>query len=214
MEYVSELLTSVESLSPLWLYMFFFAIAYGENVVPPVPGDLAVVYGGYLAGIGLLDLWVLILLATIGGTTGFATMYAMGRQFGPAVRDPHRMRWVPKRRIRQAAVWMRRWGLGVVAANRFLSGTRSVIALTAGMAHLPAAKTLSLAALSAFVWTAAICIAGFLVGDNWAQVVHVIKIYGNIILGVLFIFVVIAAIGYWRRRRTKTMKASSERRDG
>ncbi len=206
---LSELLSVIESLSPFLLYVFFFAIAYGENVVPPVPGDLAIVYGGYLAGIGLLNVWVLILLATVGGTLGFVTMYAVGRRFGPAVRDPARMRWVPKRRIRQAAVWMRRWGLGVVAANRFLSGTRSVIALTAGMAHLPAGRTVFLAGLSALVWTATICIAGFLVGDNWAQVVRVINIYGNIILGVLFILFVLLAAGYWRRRRTKSMKTPS-----
>ena len=44
--------------------------------------------------------------------------------------DPDRYRWLPKQYIFKAQVWMKRWGYGVVAANRFLSGARSVISLT------------------------------------------------------------------------------------
>ena len=50
---VSEFVTWMEALPPLWAYCIVFLIAYGENVVPPIPGDLIVVFGGYLAGRGL-----------------------------------------------------------------------------------------------------------------------------------------------------------------
>ena len=38
------------------LYATLFAAALVENVLPPVPGDTVVVFGGYLAGLGRLSL--------------------------------------------------------------------------------------------------------------------------------------------------------------
>lgn len=199
--WLSSFIEWMQAVAPVWAYLVLFAIAYGENVLPPIPGDLVVVFGGYLVGNGRLELWLVVLLATLGGALGFMTMYALGRRIGEAVFDPNRFRWLPKQQIVHVGAWLRRWGYGVVAANRFLSGARSVIALTVGMAHMEAGKTALFATLSAFVWTALIAYAGYAVGDNWAVVLQVLRDYGRVVLGLL----VAGALGWlgyrWYRRR-------------
>jgi membrane protein DedA with SNARE-associated domain len=201
-ELFRDLIEWMTAIRPLWAYAIILAIAYGENVLPPIPGDLVVVFGGYLAGIGRLNLVVVVVLATIGGAVGFMTMYALGRRIGDAVFDPNRLRWLPKNRISKARNWLHRWGYGVVAANRFLSGARSVIALTVGMAHMHAGRTLGFATLSAAVWCALISYAGYAVGENWEVVGAYLQAYGNVIIGLLVLVVIIQlARAYWKRRQ-------------
>ena len=193
----------MEALPPVWAYLALLLIAYGENVVPPIPGDLVVVFGGYLAGTGNLNLFVVVLLATLGGALGFMSMYVIGYRIGDAVFAPDRLRWIPKERMERVRRWLQRWGYGVVAANRFLSGTRSVISLTVGMAHMDAAKTAFYATVSAILWTALIAYGGYELGDNWPVVYSYLRTYGQVVLTVLGLIALVLLAQWFMRRRRK-----------
>lgn len=189
------------ALSPLWAYGAILVIAYGENVVPPIPGDMVVVFGGYLVGRGELSFTLVVVLATLGGVLGFMTMYAAGYRIGEGLLAPDRYRWLPKDRILRARAWVERWGMGVVAANRFLSGLRSVISLTVGMAHLDPWKTAAFATVSAALWTVLIAFLGYKVGENWAAVEGYLRTYGWVV-GLLLLALLLGQVGrlLWRRR--------------
>jgi membrane protein DedA with SNARE-associated domain len=182
---LEAVLSWMEGLPALWAYLVILAVAYGENVLPPIPGDMVVVFGGYLVGRGTLGLPVVILLATVGGALGFMTVYAVGRRFGRAVLDPDRFQWVPQERLERARGWIQRWGYGVVAANRFLTGARSVISLAVGMAQMNAWKTAFWATVSAAVWCSLIAYAGYAVGENWRLVRNYLADYSRVVLAVL-----------------------------
>ena len=181
---LDAVLSWMEGLPALWAYLVVFGIAYGENVCPPIPGDMVVVFGGYLVGRGTLSLPVVIALATVGGALGFMTVYAVGRRFGRAVMDPERFRWIPQKHLKQARGWIRRWGYGVVAANRFLTGARSVISLAVGMAQMNAWKTAFWATVSAAVWCSLIAYAGYAVGENWRLVRGYLADYSRVVFAV------------------------------
>ena len=199
-EIFSDFFTWMQALSPVWAYVTLFLIAYGENVVPPIPGDLVVVFGGYLAGIGQLNVWMVILLSTLGGALGFMSMYAVGYRLGDAVLDPDRLTWIPQGQIDKAQRWLKRWGYGVVAANRFLSGARSVISLTVGMAHMSPGRTAGYATLSAALWCSLIIFAGYKVGENWRVVAVYLRAYGRFVLGAIVLVALIMLIrAYWKR---------------
>lgn len=201
LDWFSDFFSWMGALPAVWAYVTLFVIAYGENVVPPIPGDMVVVFGGYMAGLGRLDLSVVIALSTVGGALGFMSMYAVGYRLGQAVMEPDRFRWLPQEGFDKARRWIRRYGFGVVAANRFLSGARSVISLTVGMAHMSAWKTTLWCTVSAFLWTGLISYAGFAVGENWEIVAVYLRAYGRIVLGVLlFIGLIVLARWGWRRR--------------
>ena len=194
----------LQDLSPVWVYAAILLIAYLENVVPPIPGDLVVVLGGYLAGIGKLDLWLVIVLAVLGGTLGFMTMYGLGYRLGTALLDSHRFRWLPKKKIEKALVYVRKWGYGVVAVNRFLSGLRSVISISVGIAHLKPGKVLLWSAFSATLWVTLLAWLGYLAGANWPLVARYLKLYGQVIT----VLLVLAGVSWgiyrlWKRRKSE-----------
>lgn len=205
--YVGELLTDIvnwmSELSPLWAYAVILGIAYGENLIPPVPGDMVVVFGGVLVGRGVLSYPVVVFLATVGGAAGFMTVYALGYRLGETVLAPDRFTWLPQRQVDRAQRWVQRWGYGVVLANRFLSGARSVISLTVGMAHMDPWKTTAAATVSAAVWTALITYAGYVVGDNWRLVGDFLRDYGQGVLIALGIVIAIQLLRLYFRRRSR-----------
>ncbi len=201
MEYLTDILNWMESLPPLMAYAAILVIAYGENVIPPIPGDMAVVFGGYLVGVGQLSFIAVVFLATIGGTLGFLTMYAVGYRIGDAVMDPDRLRWIPKNQIGKARVWLDRYGYGLVAVNRFLSGLRSVISLAVGMAHTDPWKTAFYATLSSAVWTGLITYAGYAVGENWPVIAGLLRDYGRVVLGVIIAIALVQSVRWYLKRK-------------
>lgn len=203
-ELLSDIVSWMVALPPVWAYVMILVIAYGENVLPPIPGDMVVVFGGYLVGLDRLSFGWVVLLATVGGTAGFMTMYAIGYRVGTAVFDPNRLTWLPKREIGKAERWLRRWGYGVVLGNRFLSGLRSVISLTVGMARMHRLRTTVFAAVSAFLWTLLLTYAGFTVGDNWPVVSLYLKQYGAAVTGLVLVLVLVYFVRRLGRRAPRS----------
>lgn len=204
---LNDIVAWMEGLSAFWIYATVFVVAYLENVVPPIPGDMIVVFGGYLVGLGRVESVPVVFLATVAGALGFMSMYAVGRYVGEPVLDPQRMRWIPKKTAWRVRAWLKRWGYGVVAANRFLSGARSVIALMVGAAQMRPGQTALWATVSAAVWTGLLVYLGAVVGDNWAVIGEWLKRYSQwVTLGVAVAFGLYVGIGMWRRWRAASQR--------
>ena len=205
---LTDMINWLGMLPPLWAYLVILAIAYGENVIPPVPGDMVIVFGGVLAGRGELSYPVVDFLSTVGGVAGFMTVYALGHYLGQRI-NAAGDHWLPSGQMEKTRQWMQRWGYGIVLANRFLSGARSAISLSVGMAHMDPWKTAGYATLSAVVWTALIAYAGYEVGENWPLVSEYLKEYGRLIVAALLLFALIQGGRYYLMRRTRRRKAAS-----
>jgi membrane protein DedA with SNARE-associated domain len=204
----------MSALPVIWVYVTILSIAYVENVAPPIPGDMVVVFGGYLAGLGQLNLVNVVVLSTIGGALGFMTMYAIGHRLGDRLMEPGRARWIPRAKVQKVRETIRKWGYGVVAANRFLSGLRSVISLTVGMAHMKPWRTAAYATLSAAVWTALIAYLGYLAGENWEAVKGYLSTYGKVITGVVAVLAVLLAVRIYRKRKARREAARAAQEGG
>ena len=217
---LTDIINWMDALSPIWAYAVILSITYGENIIPPVPGDMVVVFGGVLAGRGQLDYGMVVLLSAFGGTAGFMTVYALGYYVGQTVLEADRVAWLSGRQVDRVRQWVRRWGYGVVLANRFLSGARSVISLTVGMVRMDPWKTTGYAACSAVVWTALIAYAGYQVGENWQAVAVYLRDYGRLVAGLIMLTAIVQLIRYYRKRRAArkgqqvTSAMGSEKRRG
>jgi membrane protein DedA with SNARE-associated domain len=76
--FIDDLINWIFTLSPWSIYTIFFIVAYLENIIPPVPGDILVAFGGYLAAEKLVDFTTLLLFTTIASVIGFMSMYGFG----------------------------------------------------------------------------------------------------------------------------------------
>lgn len=190
-----------QTLPPVGIYATLFFVAYVENLVPPFPGDVNVVIGGYLVGLGLIGFVPAVLVVSVGSALGFMTMYAIGKVLGDAVEDPNRHRWIPKAPMQTVKKWLQRWGYGLVAVNRFLSGTRAVITLLSGASDLKPIRTAVLAFLSSVAWYTLLIYAGFTVGANWEDVLPILAVYGRVIMGILMAIAGVFVARWWFRTR-------------
>ena len=203
-DWLIDIVEWMSDLPPILAYLTILSISYLENVVPPVPGDMIIVFGGYMAGLGLLSPWIVVGLSTVGGIAGFMSMYAIGYRVGTGLLEPNHYIWLPKKKILYVKTKLERWGFRLVAANRFLSGLRSVISLAVGMAHMPKRRTLLWCSFSAFVWTSLITAAGFFVGENWEVVGEYLRGYGMLITSIIALYVLIQGIIYLFRLKKNT----------
>ncbi len=182
---------TLETLSPTLIYCCLFAIAYIENVFPPSPSDVIVVFGGYLVGLGTIDFTMALILTTVGSITGFMTMYKVGDWFGEAIIEKKRFTFLPLESIHKVEEWFRKYGYWIIVANRFMSGTRAVVSFFAGLSKLRLLRTTILCGISALVWNWLMLYAGALLGKNWNSIALYLSTYSQIITGVIiFAFVV------------------------
>ncbi len=200
----------VYMVGPLGVYLIIIGVAYLENVVPPIPGDVLLAFGGYLAAEGLIQVFPLWFFTVIASVIGFLNMYWIGSKLGGQINENRHdhilLKFVNYKYIEKGRGWMNKYGQWVIVANRFLAGTRSVIAITAGMSHLNAWKTAINSFISSAFWNAILVGAGWFVRDNWQVIGEYLSVYGKVILiGI----VVLAVIWIFRLQ-----KRSSSPNDG
>jgi len=192
--YLDEIIEWIFTLSAMSIYSIFFLIAYLENVLPPIPGDVLVAFGGYMAAEQIVGFTTLLILTTVASVLGFMTMYGIGSFWGYRI-DEHRdkfwlMRIIDVKYFDRGKKWMQNWGQWVIVANRFLAGTRSVIALTAGIYRTKVNYTIISATVSSVLWNTILLSFGWLVHENWQVIGDYLGIYGWIILIILGIAVI------------------------
>ena len=71
MDVVEKTIFWLQQLSPFGVMVAIFLIAYVENIFPPSPSDVLLVFAGTLIGIGTVGFVPSLLVATLGSTLGF-----------------------------------------------------------------------------------------------------------------------------------------------
>ncbi len=203
------ILSLTKSMSGPQGYLLLGISAFFENVVPPIPGDTVTVFGGYLVGRGQLSLAGTVLATTIGSFTGFMAMYGAGRFLGHELLK-HGGKVFAQSTIDKVHGWFERYGIGVVIANRFLSGARSVISICAGIARLNPFTVAVCCLISCLAWNGLLIWAGSMVGENWAVIITLLKKY-NAVMAVVLAVVIAVWLGrsLWQRRAAKKQRSSA-----
>lgn len=187
--------------APPWgVLLLMFLIAYIENIFPPAPSDMLLVFAGTMIGFGAVDFSQALAAATIGSTTGFMTAYLLGRYFEGHIVEGRVGRYLPTGAIQKVEGLFRRFGYGVIVANRFLAGTRAIVSFFAGMSRMSLAKTTILSALSAAAWNTLLLMLGEIFASNWQKVASYLQLYSVVVTGIVALVVAIGLWQYLRRR--------------
>ena len=177
-----------------------FAFAYIENLFPPSPSDVILVFVGTLVGIGTIGFAETLVVATIGSVAGFATAYGIGRRYGRSMIEKGWLPFISLPLLDKVEAWFNKYHGWIIVGNRFLAGTRAVISFAAGMTKMPFTKTTVLCTVSALAWNAILVFVGMQVGTRWREVDTFLSAYGWAVLGV----VAVVAVVWWVRKRRST----------
>ena len=199
---------------PFAVYLFLFLIAFFENVVPPIPGDVPIAFIGYLISKSEITFAGALLWSSLGSTAGFMLVYMLSKHLGLklyAEGESSAQHWLSKRVHRlfppSDMVLLRRkfatHGYLAVLVNRFLFGSRAVISVMAGLMHLKTPFVLLAALTSAFVWNVLLLYGGFFLGSNWQDIGSYAALYS---IPVSIVFVLILSFSVWKFLRERKQR--------
>lgn len=205
MNFVEQGIGWLQQLSPFWVLAFMFFVAYIENVFPPSPSDVFLIFAGTMIGVGTVGFFPSLLMATLGSTLGFLSAYLLGRYFQSSIVDGRFSRWLPVNTIQQVESLFQRYGYGVIVANRFLAGTRAIVSFFAGMSKLNLPVTTALCAVSALAWNAMLLYLGKIFAGNWRQAAEYLETYSK--AATLIVIVLLASFA-WRFYKNRKAAAT------
>lgn len=191
MDFVEKGIGWLQQLSPVGVLVAIFLISYIENIFPPSPSDVLLVFAGTLIGIGTIGFVPSLIAATLGSMLGFMTAYAAGWFLEYEVIEGKFGKYLPTDAIQKVENLFRKYGYGVIIVNRFLAGTRAVVSLFAGLSKMKLFPTTVLCTLSAMAWNAILLLLGKSLGRNWREAANYLATYSTI---ATVIIVAVAAI--------------------
>ena len=212
MSLLSSLNSTVEQLVGQWGYAGIFAAMVLENVIPPIPSELIMPLGGYLAHKGQLQLLPVILAGLCGTVLGAWFWYGIGR----LVNEERLEHWIGRhgrwfgvtpKALHQSRRWFTIHGPAVVFWGRMVPGLRTFISVPAGMELMPQPSFLLWTTAGSSVIVIALALAGKALGENYGKVLVWIEPIGDLVwrvvvlvAGALLIFMLLR----WARRRWRS----------
>ncbi len=200
--------TLIELINDLGYFAIAFLI-FIENVFPPIPSEVILLFGGFMTLKSSMNIPLVIISATIGSVLGAAVLYLIGRllnmerlkkliagKFGKITR-------LKIEHIEKANSWFTKYEAKAVLICRCVPIVRSLISIPAGMSQMKPLPFFLLTTIGSLVWNTVITVIGALAGEAWDKMIVYIDIYGKIVLGGVVIVAIIAFAIYKFKKEKK-----------
>ncbi|PYQ54082.1 MAG: hypothetical protein DMF78_07425 [Acidobacteria bacterium] len=194
----------VAGLPGIAVYVVLIVLSAVENVFPPVPADVAVVLGAFLARQGIVSAPLLGLLCWLGNTVSSAAMYFYARTHGRRFFESGwPRRFMPPAAMAELERAYARHGVYGIFLSRFLPGIRAAVTPFAGVVGMPAARALVPAASASAIWYAFLVAAGSLLGQSWPHARALLDQANRVLAAIAIAAVVLLTLWLWRRMRRR-----------
>ncbi len=176
-----------------------------ESACTPLPSEIIMPFGGYIASTGKLELWLVATAGAIGCNLGSAVAYSVGYHGG----RPFLARWGHLLLLRPGDVDMAerffaRHGNKAVFFGRLLPLVRTFIALPAGIARMHFWRFHLYTFLGSWPWCFALAYVGYVLGQKWdsdPRLRGVLHTFDGVIVAAVLLGI---AVFVWRHLRTTT----------
>lgn len=205
---MQEFVLSVMNQYNQYGYLVVFLMIAIENIFPPIPSEVILLFGGFMTTYTKLNIVVMVLAATAGSVVGAIALYYIGKIF-----NKERLKKLISGKlgkilrlktsdIDKADEWFDTKGNKTVFFCRFVPLIRSLISIPAGMSEMPIPKFLLYTTIGSLIWNFVLILVGSLVGENWENIVNIFDTYSHIIVAILAVLVILAiVIFYWKRSK-------------
>ena len=173
-----------------------------ENAGVPVPGETVLLLASFLAYSERdLHLGWIVVVGTVAATLGDNLGYALGHYGGRPLLERYRNIFrVSHEAIARGERILARYGALTILFARFVFGMRIIAGPLAGVLRMPWKKFAVFNMLGAALWVTVISLVGYSFGSRWNLLMHFMKRF-DLALGAAF--VVIAAVLWWRSRKSR-----------
>lgn len=187
-------------------YIGIFLLISIENIFPPIPSEVILTFGGFLTTYTNMNVWGVIIAATIGSVAGAVILYIIGRMLNAErlarLFDSRlgKLLRLKKEDVKKAEGWFLKHGNKAVFFCRFVPIVRSLISIPAGVAKMQLYPFLSLTVIGTLIWNVVLVFLGRIAGNAWEKIAGYVDVYAMIALAI-FVLIAIAAVALFIKKR-------------
>jgi len=148
-------------------YFIIFIIAILDSVIPIVPSETMVIVGGVSAGLGNLEIPLVIAAAAAGAFIGDNMSYFIGTKASVRIDKRYRRTAKGAARLDWAHEQIEARGGPLLITARFIPGGRTLLTLTCGITHQPRPWFIKWTTVAAMVWAMYAALLGFIGGKTF-----------------------------------------------
>ena len=158
-----------------WLIAIVSAIEALPLLGSIIPGHTIVILGGFFARLGILNIYLVMLAATVGAIIGDVTGFYVGRRYGmDMLISWGRFFLIKEEHIQKAKAALHRHTGKAIIFGRFNPVTRAFIPFLAGAGDVHIRKFWIYDAVGSVIWAVGSVGAGYIFGASYSLVAHAI----------------------------------------
>jgi membrane protein DedA with SNARE-associated domain len=183
-------------------YPGIFALMAMESSIIPIPSELVMPPAGYLANQGQMNIWIAILVGTIGSLVGAYANYFTSRWLGrPLVLKYGKYVWITEEKFAKVENFFLKHGEISTFIGRLLPVIRHLISIPAGIAGMNHLRFSLYTLVGAGIWCTILAWIGYFIGKEQALIM---KYSHQAVIGVIVFSVILIAVYVWRQKKAKS----------
>ncbi len=182
-------------------YPGIFALMAMESSVIPLPSELVMPPAGYLAHQGQMNIWVVILMGTLGSLAGAYANYFVSRWLGrPLVLKYGKYVGITEKKFAKVESFFLKHGEISTFIGRLLPVIRHLISIPAGIARMNHLRFSLYTLAGAGIWCTILTWIGYFIGKEQALIMQ----YSHqALIGVIIFSAVLITVYVWRQKKGK-----------
>ncbi|MBC6936770.1 MAG: DedA family protein [Chloroflexi bacterium] len=213
-ELVNEIARFLEAAMVTIGYPGIFLVMFAENIFTPIPTEPFMPMAGIMAAQGKFAVFTVWLAATLGALTGSLLLYGVGKWAGePVVRGLirrfGRYAGLSENELDRGMSLFNRYGGAMVFFGRWIPMVRPTVSVVSGVCRLSLPVFIIFTALSSAIVNAFWVGVGYLLGENWEEILAGFNQYQGVLLPVVVVAALAAAglvVYRWLRGRRNTLE--------
>ncbi|MDX9738999.1 MAG: DedA family protein [Candidatus Dojkabacteria bacterium] len=183
-----------------------------ESFFAPIPSEIILPFSGFVASTGALNIYWVIVVATLAAYLGTLPFYFIGRwgeKYVFTFLDKYgKYLFIDRGDVDWAFGLFEKHGNKIVLGGRLIPIVRTLISFPAGVAKMKFVVFSIYTLIGAFFWNTLLAYAGYLLADSWESVGAWIGKYekGILVVGVLLV-VLYFLRGYLRKRKSTNVSS-------
>jgi membrane protein DedA with SNARE-associated domain len=189
LEFITQLISS-------WGYAGIYVTMTLESALIPIPSEVVIPFAGFLAYMGEMNIWLIVLVSSFANLTGSIIAYVIGKYLGRGFIERYgKYVLLNMKHLELIERWFDKFGSLTVLFSRMLPVVRTVNALPAGIGKMNFPKFCIYTFIGSIPWNLALVLVGYLLKENW----NILEKY-SLYIDILAVFVAVAVIFYIARR--------------
>ena len=189
---------------PVSLYFLLTGVLLLCGFGLPLPEDVILITGGYLAYSGYMDVYIFLPLALAGVLLGDCSVFMIGKKTGDSILN-HRFlsKFIKPFHIKKAKAVIEKYHDRIFFLARFFPGFRSAIFYTGGALKTKFAKFFLYDSIAALISVPALVLASYFAGEYIDEVLKVAKGVQTVLIlaGIVIVIYGVIKIRRWIHQR-------------